>query len=149
MKDTNNESSNILDIENKAFSALQKCKIAYKNYKKAYMTYFRFVESGVKTVEMVGDNLTTSNVNVVKKVVAQSKTLSGFMKTLEIKFDKAYNEFISLDKNSISISVVRKVDHIYDEMNDAKESFNSEINKILVYNDFLEHGKDLDNLEKT
>lgn len=109
------KSSSILDIEKQALSIIQKCKIIYKNYKKSYMTYFTFVDSGVKTVEMISNNLTTSNRSTLKNLVVRSKTLLSFMNAIEVKFDNAYNEFMNLDKKLISPSIVRKMEHIFDD----------------------------------
>lgn len=140
------KSSSILDIEKQALSIIQKCKIIYKNYKKSYMTYFTFVDSGVKTVEMISNNLTTSNRSTLKNLVVRSKTLLSFMNAIEVKFNNAYNEFVNLDKKLISPNIVRKMEHIFDDMNDARGSFNGEIAKILNFNDYLEHENDLNEL---
>ncbi len=140
----NNESSNVLDIEKKALFSLQNCKVCYKNYKKAYMTYFQFVDSGVKTIELIGNDMNDINKKKINIIVNKTKTLSSFMNSIEIKFDRFYNSFLELDRNSISPSILKKIDTIYENMNDAKESFKKEINKILVFDNFSKHSQDLD-----
>lgn len=146
MAETNNNSSNILDVEKKALKLLQECKSTYKTYKKQYMMHFRFIESSIKSIELIGENHTTFNKTIFTKIINKAKLLSSLMKTIEVNFNNYYEEFNSLDRKSISSNIVKKIDIICDDMNDAKENFNRDINKIIVYNDLLEHGKDLNDI---
>lgn len=141
------KSSGILDLEDKALSYLKNCKINYKNYKKSYMTYLRFIESGIHAIERIGNDYTIeSNKKTIEELVRRSNTLKSFMDAIEFKFDRNYNEFIALDKKLISKKILKKMDYIYYDMNDARESFNREINKIIQYSEYINHKDDLDDL---
>ena len=144
MAEINNNSSSILGVEKKALKLLQECKTIYKSYKKQYMVHFRFIESSIKSIELNGENLTVSNKTIFAKIINKAKLLSSLMKTIEVNFNNSYEEFNSLDRKSISSNIVKKFDLIYDDMNDAKENFNRDINKIIAYSDLIEHGKNFD-----
>lgn len=128
-----NEPSEILNLENKVSLYLENCKSIYVKYKKNYLIYFKFIESAIKIVERINDNVNCDKA-IIEKLLKRCSILKSFMNAMEIKFDKNYNDFLSLDKNFISKKKIKKMDFIYQEMNTIKETFNNDINKIIYFN---------------
>lgn len=134
-----NEPSEILNLENKVLTYLENCKSIYVKYKKNYLIYFKLIESAIKVVERIKDNVKYDKA-IIEKLLKRCSILKSFMNAMEIKFDKNYNDFLSLDKNFISKNDIKKMNFIYQEMNSIRETFNNDINKIIYF--------DKDNLDE-
>lgn len=134
-----NEPSEILNLENKVLTYLENCKSIYVKYKKNYLIYFKLIESAIKVVERIKDNVKYDKA-IIEKLLKRCSILKSFMNAMEIKFDKNYNDFLSLDKNFISKNNIKKMNFIYQEMNSIRETFNNDINKIIYF--------DKDNLDE-